>query len=47
MKLIDLLHRLLADLQAKPSLQHQEVVETYINAVDPNTDTISYTLEVH
>lgn len=46
MRLIDLIHKLLAEAQAKPEIQHHEVVETRIVTMDPATDTITYALEV-
>lgn len=47
MKLLDLIHKLLADAQSNPSLQNHEVVETRIVTMDPSNDSITYTLEVN
>jgi len=44
MKLLDLIHKLLADAQSNPSLQNHEVVEALIVVAGPD-DNISYTLQ--
>lgn len=47
MRLIDLIHKLLAEAQSRPEIQHHEVVETRIVTMDPSNDSITYTLEVN